>query len=152
MAEKNAPRQKSWWKGVKRIQPWAVAEHISCGKLDNFGAPSPLDESGCLRPCQVTAARLNADYLTGPSEQASQRKCSGIWLRPLQLHMLHHLQLSFETSLLMAAASSNWNGYWQIPHAEKVPSAMDIPVPDNSRVMQFSIQPLASNIRNLWDM
>jgi hypothetical protein len=48
-------------------------------------------------------------------------------LRPLQLHMLHHLQLSFETSLLMAAASSNWNGYWQIPHAEKVPSAMDIP-------------------------
>ncbi|CAL1133081.1 unnamed protein product, partial [Cladocopium goreaui] len=70
-------------------------------------------------------------------------------IRLLQLHMLHHLQLSFETSLLMAAASSNWNGYWQIPHAEKVPSAMDIPVPDNSRVMQFSIQPLASNIRPL---
>ena len=63
-----------------------------------------------------------------------------------------NLQLSCETSLLMAAASSNWNGYWQIPHAEKVPSAMDIPVPDNSRVTQFSIQPLASNIRNLWDM
>jgi len=52
-------------------------------------------------------------------------------------------------NLLMAEASSNWNGYWQIPHAEKVPSAMDIPVPDNSRVMQFSIQSLASNIRNL---
>jgi hypothetical protein len=30
-------------------------------------------------------------------------------------------------NLLMAEASSNWNGYWQIPHAEKVPSAMDIP-------------------------
>ena len=69
-----------------------------------------------------------------------------------QMSMLRHLQLSFETSLLMAAASSNWNGYWQIPHAEKVPSSMDIPVPDNSRVMQFSIQSLASNIRNLWDM
>ena len=38
-----------------------------------------------------------------------------------QMSMLRHLQLSFETSLLMAAASSNWNGYWQIPHAEKVP-------------------------------
>jgi len=30
-------------------------------------------------------------------------------------------------NLLMAEAASNWNGYWQIPHAEKVPSAMDIP-------------------------
>ena len=43
MAEQNAPGQKSWWKGVKRIPPWAVAEHISCWKLDNFGAPSPLE-------------------------------------------------------------------------------------------------------------
>ena len=33
VAEQNAPRQQSWWKGVKRIQPWAVAEHISCGRL-----------------------------------------------------------------------------------------------------------------------
>jgi hypothetical protein len=134
--------------------------------LDNFGAPSPLEVKAVACDCQVTAARLNADYLTGPSEQANQvcfilfrarqspkanpvldcakhaehpdtaegiRLCSHCgnincnMLRPLQLHMLHHLQLSFETSLLMAAASSNWNGYWQIPHAEKVPSAMDIP-------------------------
>ena len=43
MAKQNAPRQKSWWKGMKRIPPWAVAEHISCGKLDNFGVPSPLE-------------------------------------------------------------------------------------------------------------